>query len=356
MSDKNSTETNVESGNSAHSFSVNSLATQLILLARRWKMILIATVVGTILAAGLALFFVVTHQPVYKLNAYIVPPQKTDIESLTAPLSLARQVIWSPRPQSAWSSHFTVAGPTAMLPTIDVAHAYHEFEHLLISRDMQERFANEKHSPIRFVIRKETNDTITLILFAHEAESSKQWIRDYTNHVNQTVIDKFSSDLRHGIDQQLMLLDQAKHSMERIHKQRIADHIVQLEEALTIATALNISDRIDQSPLPPAAVPLYYRGSNFLRAEIQAIKERRTHEAFYWTIHLREIEDWSERLRQITINTADTVSARVQISSDAMPEPIKPRPIVIFWFGVAIALSLGVFAASVSNFIGRTRS
>ena len=356
MSDTNSTETNVGSGDSVNSLSANNLATQLIALSRRWKMILIATVAGTILAAALALFLVFTHQTVYKLNAYIVPPQKTDIQPLTAPLSLAHQVIWSPRPQSAWSRHFTMDGPAAVLPTIDVVQAYREFEHVLISRDMQERFSNQEYSPIRFVIRKESDDTITLILFTHEPESAKQWIRDYTNHINQTVIDKFSSDLRHGINQQLMLLDQAKHSMERIHKQRIADHVVQLKEALAIATALNISDRIDQSPLPPAAVPLYYRGSNFLRAEIQAIKERRTHEAFYWTIHLREIEEWSEKLKQITINTTDTFAARVQISSAATPEPLQPRPIVIIWFGVAIALSLGVFAASVSNFIGQPRS
>ena len=345
----NSTETNGESGNSASSFSANNLATQLILLSQRWKMILVSTVAGTILAAGLALFLAFTHQTVYKLNAYIVPPQQGDIQSLTAPLLLAQQVIWSPRPQ-AWNPDLP------RLPTINVKAVYHEFERVLISREMQDRFSNQKYSPIRFVIRKESSDTITLILFTHEPESAKQWIRDYTNHTNQTVIDNFASDLRQGVNDRLMLLDHTKRSMEHIHKQRIADHVAQLEEALDVATALNISDRIDQSPLPPAAVPLYYRGSNFLRAEIQAIKERRTHEAFYWTIHLREIEEWSEKLRQITINTTDTLAARVQISSYAPPEPLKPRPIVIFWFGLAIALSLGVVAASVSNFIGRTRS
>ena len=356
MSDSNSTKNIVESGNPINSSSQHDLAAQLILLARRWRMILVSAISGTILAAGLALFLEFTHETIYKLNAYIVPPQTSDVQSLTTPLLLARQAnllahlaIWSQSPRPAWTPN------APQIPIIDANSVYYKFEQVLISRDMQDRFSNEKHSPIRFVIRKESGNTITLILFTHDPEKARDWIRDYTNVVNQTVIKNLASDLRQLIDDRLMLVDQAKRSLERIHKQRVTDHIAQLEEALGIANALGISARIRQSPLSPAVVPLYYQGSTFLRAEIQATRESRTYEAFYWTIHLREIEEWSRKLRQISINTSDALAAKVQISSDAVPEKLKPGSIVIICFGFAIALSLGIFAALVSNNIRQTR-
>jgi LPS O-antigen subunit length determinant protein (WzzB/FepE family) len=356
LSDSNSTKNIVESGNPINSSSQHDLAAQLILLARRWRMILVSAISGTILAAGLALFLEFTHETIYKLNAYIVPPQTSDVQSLTTPLLLARQAnllahlaIWSQSPRPAWTPN------APQIPIIDANSVYYKFEQVLISRDMQDRFSNEKHSPIRFVIRKESGNTITLILFTHDPEKARDWIRDYTNVVNQTVIKNLASDLRQLIDDRLMLVDQAKRSLERIHKQRVTDHIAQLEEALGIANALGISARIRQSPLSPAVVPLYYQGSTFLRAEIQATRESRTYEAFYWTIHLREIEEWSRKLRQISINTSDALAAKVQISSDAVPEKLKPGSIVIICFGFAIALSLGIFAALVSNNIRQTR-
>ena len=318
-------------------------------LIRRWKMITTLTFIGTLATIIGAIAYASFQTPVYKVTAFILPPSKSDIQSLKIPALLARQVVWSPKPQSPW----TPDAPS--IPRVDVESIYHAFEQTLISRELQSQFAREYNSPIRFVVRKESAITMTLILYSHDPDQAKDWVEQYTQYASQQTVKEIASELQHAIGNRIRVIEHAENSLRTVAKQRKEDQIIQLQEALDIAVRLGIVERIFQTPLPPIAVPLYYRGATMLRAEIQAMNLRKSDDFFSSTAHLREIQEWTRKLRNISIDVEAARAARIEVPDTVVLQSLSPSPKLIIVLGFVIALMAGIFGAFLVNLIGRYR-
>ena len=160
---------------------------------------------------------------------------------------------------------------------------------------------------------------------------------DWLNGYIKMVSDITTKDFVDGIN---ILIRNTKKTFESeiISKKNLAikitqDRIVQLEEALEIASSLGITE-IQSNPTNQQSVilsedesihsknPIYFYGTKALSAEIAALKNRKNMNSFI--SGLRQLELKVQSLESISVNVADVRSA--QVDQKALPPEMRHSP------------------------------
>ncbi len=190
-----------------------------------------------------------------------------------------------------------------------------------------------------------------------------QWLNQYVDYVQQVTLDEIFAEIerRQSVEKN-HLKGQIAIKVSTGQKQR-EDQITRLEEALRIATKLDIKTGEAYSSVSDGKQtsvevntqdqPLYMRGIDALSAELEALKARESDEAFI--PGLRGLE---EQLAQLEILKPDKSKTRtVAIDQRAsVPEYAKNKKLLpVLALSTFLGLLLGLLAVFLQRFLGRVR-
>ncbi|MCF6254029.1 MAG: Wzz/FepE/Etk N-terminal domain-containing protein [Thiomicrorhabdus sp.] len=148
------------------------------------------------------------------------------------------------------------------------------------------------------------------------------------------------------------LIEQKIASARQVEQSRRLDRIAQLEEAIKITKALNLSKPISSGPTlninnlsgtgQDEGIALYLLGSDLLEAERDVLAQRKNDDAF-----IEGLRNWQESLqllKSLKIEPEKFGVMQVDQAAD-FAEKVKPRKGLILAVGGVLGLMLGVFIA-----------
>ncbi|HIE55649.1 MAG TPA: hypothetical protein EYP90_10780 [Chromatiaceae bacterium] len=196
-----------------------------------------------------------------------------------------------------------------------------------------------------------------------DARLAAQWLDQYVDYIQQITLEDIFTDIerRHAVEKN-NLKDQIIIKIAAGKQQR-EDKIAQLSEALTIARQLGIKTGDVYSLLSDGrktAVevntqnqPLYTRGIEALSAELEALKARKSDEAFI--TGLRALEEKLAKLEMLKPDKNKTKTVIVDQQAN-IPEYAKNKKIpLILILSSFLGLFLGLFMIFIQHFLHRVR-
>ena len=332
-------------------------------LMKRWKIIAITTIA----ISSIALAYALLAPKEYKTEVIFSPPTLGDIQVF-----------------SQYGSD-----------VINTESVYSTFQQELRSRyllrqffDQQELFSvltgdNSSLSPeqvfVSFIEDKvgaskptKKNNNVAFSLTWDDAKEASRLTNEYARLAMQTTANRLAQDLRKTLKTRAHILTIKIASALQDAEQSRKDRIEVLTEAKKIAETLNIKDSPDflsaleepasvQASENPAArlsansaKPLYYRGSNALHEEVQAIQSR---SSALLAPKLRQFEQELHLLQKFLTNLSPDRLQVAHIDQAAYPpeKPEKPKKKLIVIIGVILGGMLGVFLAFFLHFIESVR-
>ncbi|TQV84240.1 hypothetical protein FKG94_06165 [Exilibacterium tricleocarpae] len=172
----------------------------------------------------------------------------------------------------------------------------------------------------------------------------------FLNYVSTEVAVKSISKLLRAIDVSIERIDLAILQARTKADAEISDQIVDVREALEIATSLGIEEP-EFSRLANVEITLfnsrqYLLGTKALKSELQALERRRNQDAFVPS--LRELQDAKASLladrERISRNVADFRPFTYSDSISPPLQPIGPKSTLILAMAVVFGLILGLVA------------
>ena len=197
-----------------------------------------------------------------------------------------------------------------------------------------------------------------------DASLAAQWLDQYVDYIQQVTLDDIYVDIerQHAVEKN-SLKDQIIIKIAAGKQQR-EDQIARLDEALKIARQLGIktgdvysvlsNDRKTAVEVNTQNQPLYTRGIEALSAELEALKARKSDEAFI--IGLRELEEKLAQLEMLKPNKNKTKTVIVDQQAN-IPEQAKNKKIpLILVLSSLLGLFLGFFIIFIQHFLRRVKN
>ena len=310
-------------------------------LASRWKMIVAFATAGLICVSTYLWF----KPDIYEVKAYSLPPLESRIQSLRYPMLIARHGMLRATTEYPW-----LALPP--IPEINVDLIHIVFGQKLTSPGLQSRYAEEHGMSSQFRVSLDGN-TYALILYSDQPDQAIEWVKGFAQHASDLAIRDIASQLQHVIDNRIKIIERAERVIRNVNNQYRLDLLVQLKEALDTAEKLGIVDRIVDTPLRSEDVPLYYRGTTMLSAEIEAVQNREGNDAFAETPQIRELQEWAELHRNISIKTKDVDAARYDRVAANLIKTNTSRLVIL---AILLGLVVGVITAFFAYLMERYRA
>ncbi len=330
-------------------------------------------IIGTTLAATLvAAAYAFLTPSVYRAQVGVMPPMMSDIAGFN--LGRNRNDI----PDLNMAPYRDVG-----LEPFKVDDVYRVFTRNLQSDQTKRRFYNSVYLPslsedqkigsrdalyrgflARLSIAPPTTaqpDRFVLGIEGEDPGQAKRWVERYIEDVEQRsiqeMLDNAQSEIRvrgHNLMRQIETLRESA-------KARREDRSVQLEEALKVAQAIGL----ENPPIIPGQMNdqlssimegnlSYMRGAKALKAEIEALKQRKSDDAF--VPELRGLQEQLSLYNSLIIQPDRVAVYRLDGIVETPDQPIKPKKISIILVGMLLGGVLGVFAALINMLIVNQRS
>ena len=315
------------------------------------------TLLGIIIVPTLAaLIYSITATEIYKTSIYIIPPQQKDINALNITTKDGRRLV----------SLDSEIGVNEVYNTFMVNAQSRKYQRdFFFDNNIYQYFDETDHEKSFESFHKNMSFRLQSKVLSREVREEKfltvsflhtnsQEAADFLNQYINTVILKTSNELAKGINKLISkkrdVIQGEVDSKINLAKQITKDRIVQLEEALIIASKLNIKS-IQSSVTNQQSVimtdenlinnnPLYLYGVDALQVEIETLRTRESEESF--VPGLRALQQKVEALEIIQVNPTEVSAA--QIDQKALPNQIRHSPkrklIVFLGFIFGIFLSL----------------
>ncbi|WP_373031361.1 Wzz/FepE/Etk N-terminal domain-containing protein [Sulfurovum sp.] len=330
------------------------------ILIRRWKMIVLVTVLVTALAVAYALL----APRVYKSEAILLPPTVSDVEKLNGTTGT--------RVDSQLLVGKVYAGMIVNLKSASLQKKFFQDNDLLThlrdkkNADVSEerifkKFFNEKLS-VQPLDKKETI-FFTVTLEGSDPEQIAKWTNDFIAMVNEQTVKEQSQGVKSTIEGEKEYVQNQIVGLRQVAQDRRFDRIAALEEAASIARELGIVERYDSrrsqstdqnNPEIGVAVntannPIYMNGTRELEAEINSLKSRKSDDPFIGP--LRGLQVKLSELENIVVDNAAISAVRVDQPALAPKHTIKPKRQMVVALGAVVGLMCAIFLAFFLNFI-----
>ncbi|OSO71705.1 chain-length determining protein [Stutzerimonas stutzeri] len=320
------------------------------LWAKKW--LIIGVTIGSIAMAGAYAFLT---PPVYRAQAAIMPPTLSDI----AGFNLARN-------------------KDIGLEPFKVDDVYRVFTRNLQSDQTKRRFYTEVYLPSlsedqrsgprdalysRFIKRlaiagptTAQPDRFVLSVESEDPAEAAQWAEHYIKDVEKRSIQEMLNNALSEIQVRGRNLVQQIETLRESARVRREDRSVQLEEALKVAQAIGLENppmiagqMNDQLSAIMEGNLTYMRGAKALKAEIEALKQRKSDDSF--VPELRDLQEQHALYESLTIQPDRVAVYQLDGAIETPDQPIKPKKILILVLGALLGGMLGVFVALMSVLI-----
>jgi len=317
---------------------------------KKW-LIIGVTLAVTLVAAAYAFL----TPPVYRAQAAVMPPALSDI----AGFNLARN-------------------KDIGLEPFKVDDVYRVFTRNLQSDQAKRRFYTEVYLPSlsedqkagprdalynaflkRLAIAGPTTaqpDRFVLSIEGKDPAEAAQWAEHYIKDVEQRSIQEMLDNAQSEIQVRGRNLMQQIETLRESARVRREDRSVQLEEAFKVAQAIGLEkppmiagQMNDQLSAIMEGNLTYMRGARALKAEIEALKQRKSDDPF--VPKLRGLQEQYALYESLTIQPERVAVYRLDGAIETPDQPIKPKKILILVLGALLGGMLGVFTALISVLI-----
>ncbi len=339
-------------------------------IARRKAIILLSLLLSMLLAFAY-LFFA---EPVYKVNAYLLPPQHQKIQGLLIDYRDKEDIedvegidVNRYTPKSVYG---------AFLDNLKSHGARREFfeNHELIKHYTSGESAKEINADrvfdelfnkrLKVAVDKQNTSFVTVSFSDSDPKLAAQWLNQIIDFANKRTVHQLSSDVNVAIQSEIGRVRYLLDSKLKYSEQRRRDRIVGLKEALSIARTLGIKDTstfprmVDKTQaglaVNTAQVPLYMYGTSALETEIAVLESRKSDEPFI--SGFRDLQERQAFLEGISIDpdvlSAVTVDAAARIPYGAE----KPRKVLIIALAVVFGVMAGFLAVFFVEFVSNLSS
>jgi len=325
------------------------------LWAKKW--LIIGVTIGSIAMAGAYAFLT---PPVYRAQAAIMPPTLSDI----AGFNLARN-------------------KDIGLEPFKVDDVYRVFTRNLQSDQTKRRFYTEVYLPSlsedqrtgprdalysRFLKRlaiagptAAQPDRFVLSVEGQDPAEAAQWAEHYIKDVEKRSIQEMLNNARSEIQVRGRNLVQQIETLRESARVRREDRSVQLEEALKVAQAIGLENppmiagqMNDQLSAIMEGNLTYMRGAKALKAEIEALKQRKSDDPF--VPELRGLQEQHALYESLTIQPNRVAVYRLDGAIETPDQAVKPQKALILLLGAVLGGMLGVLAAIANILINRQKS
>lgn len=345
------------------------------ILAEQRKVIFI--VFTACVCVGLA--YALLAKPVYKAEAFLLPPSQKDIQALNVgeagEAGRVRRVVGVVGVDEVGG-----VGGVDYTPAL----VYELFVRELKSRSNRRLFFDENNIAVElgFDAQKsnglddffgsEFNDKvkvqvgkgidkefISLTLETYSAENAAKWVNGIISSASQSVSKRLVSDVKFKITLSRAALEDTISGKKTVAEQRRKDRVVKLEEAITIAEKMNNDERVARSTgrygtvlASTEDVPLYMMSLDALRAEILVLEKRKDDAPFIKG--LRDLQEHLARLEHMMkMDVSNVKPVFIDQVAVAPRSPVKPKKRLIVVLSGVLGLMLGVFGAFIRHVVLR---
>lgn len=343
---------------------------------KKWLVIAV-----TVIAALGSVVYVLLAPQIYKAESLLLPPKVKDIQSLN--VKVVHGMRGAVRMQGVQEGEETVL----VVHGMTTAKAFTAFKNNLSSRSLQKKFINEqglmdilapgrtpetrdieilesfaKMIKIEYVKRALGNEKgLSVSMESGDPVFAANLVNDYIGFFDLETILALSAAGRNSISSQIRDIEYAIASKREMAKVRRLDRIVVIQEAANTASLLSIQDRVDttnvvqnnQLNISTTSIPLYYRGSMALKAEIEFLKSRKSDDPFI--NGLRDLQEKLALLRSIKIKAEGMHAVTVDQAAYPTKNRIKPNRRQIVSLGTVVGLFLGIFLVFFVSFVQKQK-
>lgn len=315
---------------------------------------LVSIVISVFLAFAYAFF----TPPVYRTEAYLLPPLSRDIETLNVQMKTSDQ-------------------KTDELKVYTVDSVFGYFVKNLRSRDLRRDFFRKQNlyeyygvkSSFEHVFDEAFNAKLgisepdakassifTRISFElDDPGKASDWLNLFMQSVSDYTVNELTQNVMHSIHSRIKFVQEEITSKRKLAKERREDLIVQLSEASRIADKLGIRKPIDFNTLSnrvsdassvsvnTGELPLYARGSVALGAEIAELKTRESDDPYIEG--LRNLEEELAYLEAVKISQAAIKVARFDQLALPPEKQQSPKKMLVVLVGGILGIFLYLFIA-----------
>ena len=322
------------------------------LWAQKWLIVAVTVAVTTFAVA-----YAFLTKPVYETKASVLPPQLSDI----AEYNLGRDV-------------------RAGLKPFTVEAVYGVFTRSLSSEALRRAFFKEVYLPslgeagnqvAEDRLWKSFNQHLTItapvkqrpeyweVRVEHEdPRAAAEWVNLLVSQASAKTEENMQRNAASEIFTQAQAVERRIVALRNTAQQRREDHIAALEEALKVASSIGLEKAqvamwqtfsTNENSSIADGSPLYLRGAQAIRAELEVLKNRQSDDPFI--PELRGLQENLAFLKGVDISP-DNVAVFTLDSAAQVPEtPIKPKKSLILALGLVLGGMLGVFIALVRNML-----
>ena len=327
-------------------------------IAKR-KGIILLSFLASMMLAVIYIFFA---EPVYKANAYVLPPQQKNIQGLLIDYRDIEGIdVDRYTPESVYS---------AFLDNLKSQGARREFfdNHELIKHyaagesakginadRIFEKLFNER---LKVQIDKQNTSFVTVSYSDSDAELAAQWTNQIIDFVNKSTVNQLFSDVDSAIQSEIGKARFQLDSKLKFAERRRLDEIIALKEALRIAKALGIQDASAFSKMAEknqsglvvntAQVPTYMQGTKALELQISVLETRKSDEPFI--SGFRDLQERRAFLEGISIDAEALSAVTIDAVAKTPYRAERPRKLLVIFSAATLGLIIGLFLVFVAEF------
>jgi chain length determinant protein (polysaccharide antigen chain regulator) len=305
-----------------------------------WKVIAeqrkaIFLVVTVCVCVGLA--YALLAKPVYKAEAFLLPPSQKDIQTLNIGgasgedgkridgISYTPDLVYELLIRELKSR----SNRRRFFDENDIANK--------LSYDAQNSgnldvfFEKSFNQKMKVNIgRGKVTEFVSLTLESGNAVNAARWLNDYIAFAVQTVSKRLVDDVKFKITVHKEELKDTISGKMALAEKRKLDRILVLEEAAMIAGQLNTDERVanysgnyGEAEVNPQSIPLYMMGVSALTAQISVLKKRKDDTPFI--AGLRDLQEQLAGLEHINIDVSKVNPVFVDSAAIVPESPINPK-------------------------------
>jgi len=292
--------------------------------------------------------YVLTATPVFKAQAYFLPPSLKDIQALNVNNNTLK-VLYTPESIYELFVQFLKSRSNRrdFYRLNDIENKL-GFDGEGARETFFEKQFNEKLIVHRNLKKIELSNIVSLSFEGSDAELTSQWVNDYVKFTSAKVVKQLVEEIYTRAEARKVELNDKLVGKLEIAKVRRYDRIIMLEEALDVAAALNEDDKkikvefssSDGLALNTSSIPLYLLSEQALKAEITSLKNRKDDAPF--VAGLRDLEESVATLNQLSIDPGTVAPFFLDQKSTVPERAIKPKKTLTVLLFSVIGLLIGL--------------
>ena len=199
-----------------------------------------------------------------------------------------------------------------------------------------------------------------ITISAGTSEKARKWLLDFLSEMDASVKSELLHDTRSSMEVMVHNADSDLNELRLIAAKKRNDRIIQLEEALHVANAINLHSPQVTLARPPNSdslgpfidgSALYARGTKSLSTELALLKKRELDDAFI--TDLRETESrlklWKALLEHQPVFSTHRVDGAIIMPAD----PVAPKRGLVLAIAVIAGLMIGLMVAGIIESFAR---